>query len=511
MLVSTKTKMLNLNKCAINENISSWIEQDIIVPDSKPDAIKVVNVTVTPYVNTFDVMEGKIKLSGKINYFIIYRVSDDKFGTRGLYVSYPYTEVISVENIKNSMDVVIEPFCKNVIFSLPNERKISVKSEICFKVNAKEKININVIKDFEYENPIESKMCNKVFQNIIQNKSSIIASKEDIMLPKEAEDFFELLKVETKIVDTDYKDSYNKIMVKGDILAKIIYLAEGTNENVKKTTLTIPFSAMVELDNISERSKFDIKYIMQDFNIKLNADITSTKTMSAEYQIDVEVTMYEEDEIEYIDDFYSQTKNLQYEEKTAEVVSKNIVFTKNIDIKENISNILPANTVVLDYTLDTNYIVPRITNNMIELEGNAKISLLIQNLESNEIETNTIDVLINQKYDVSDVNENSNIFIDILGENLNVVQNGTDIEVTLTLDVNTNIEDISQMSIIDKIEDMSLDISDLDSINLYIVKPGDSLWKIAKKYKTSIEKIVKINNIENPDEIDVGQKILVIR
>ena len=183
MLVSTKTKVLNLSKCAINENVSSWIEQDIIVPDTKPDAVKVVNVTVTPYVNTFDVMEGKIKLSGKLNYFIIYRVSDDKFGTRGLYVSYPYTEVINVENIKNSMDVVIEPYCKNVIFSLPNERKISVKSEICFKVNAKEKVNINVIKGFEYENPIESKMCNKVFQNVIQNKSSIIASKEDIMLP----------------------------------------------------------------------------------------------------------------------------------------------------------------------------------------------------------------------------------------------------------------------------------------------------------------------------------------
>ena len=65
--------------------------------------------------------------------------------------------------------------------------------------------------------------------------------------------------------------------------------------------------------------------------------------------------------------------------------------------------------------------------------------------------------------------------------------------------------------IIDKIEDMALDLSNLDSINLYVVKPGDTLWKIVKKYKTSVDKIVKINNIENPDEIDVGQKILVIR
>lgn len=511
MLVNTKTKTLNLNKCAINQNMSSWIEQDILIPDTKPDALKIVNVTVTPYVNTFDVMDGKIKISGKVNYFIIYRASDDQYGTRGLYVSYPYTEVVPVENVKNNMDILMEPYCKNVIFSLPNERKIAVKSEICFKVNAKEKMNVDVIKEFDYDGKVESKTCDKLFQNMIQSKSSVIASKEDIMLPKEAEDFFELLKVETKIVDTDYKDSYNKIMVKGDILAKIMYLSDQPSERVKTVNLTIPFSAMVELDNITEKSKFDLKYIMQDFNIRLNSDITSTKTMSAEYQIDVEVTMYEEENIEYVDDFYSQTKKLDYKSETVEVVSKNVVFTKNIEMKENIANILPLNTTILDYSLDTNSIVPKMTNRMIELEGNARITLLLQNLENFELETKNVDVLMNQKYEMSQAEENAKMTIDILGENVNVVQNGTDIEVKLTLDVNTNLEDIAKMSIIDQIEDMPLDLSSLDSINLYIVKPGDSLWKIAKKYKTSVDKIVKINQIENPDTIDVGQKILVIR
>ena len=511
MLVTTKTKSVNLNKCTINQEVSSWIEQDIIVPDTKPDAVKIVNVTVTPYVSMFEVMDSKIKVSGKINYFIIYRVSDDKFGTRGLYVSFPYTEVLNVDNIYSNMEITVEPFCKNVIYSLPNERKISIKSEICFKVKGKEKINVNLIKEFESEDNIEIKTCEKVFQNIIQNKNSIIASKEDVMLPKEAEDFFELLKVETKIINTDFKDSYNKIMVKGDILTKIIYLSENNNENIKTVILTIPFSAMIELDNISDKSKFDIKYIMQDFNIKLNSDITSTKTMSAEYQVNVDVTMYEEDEIEYIDDFYSQTKNLQYDVESVEVVSKNVAFTKNIDIKENISNILPQNTVILDYDLDTNYVVPKITNNMVELEGNAKISLLIQNIDNYEIENKVIDVLINEKYDVNNVDKDSNMFIEVMGENLNVNQNGTDIEVKLTLVVNTNIENIANMNIIDKIEDMVLDTSNLDSINLYIVRPGDSLWKISKKYKTSVDKIVKINNIEDPDVIDIGQKILIIR
>lgn len=511
MLVSTKTKGVNLNKCTINKEISSWIEQDIIVPDTKPDAIKIVNVTVTPYVNMFEVMSGKIKVSGKINYFIIYKVSDDKFNTRGLYVSYPYTEVISADNVESSMDVMIEPVCKNVIYSLPNERKISVKSEVCFKIIAKESVNINLIKDFEYDNPIESKKCEKMFHNIIQNKSNIIASKEDIMLPKDAEDFFELLKVETKIINTDYKDSYNKVMVKGDILTKMVYLPENSNDIIKNVILTIPFSAMVELDNITDKSKFDIKYTMQDFNIKFNPDITSTKTMSAEYQIDVNVSMYEEEEIEYIDDFYSQNKNLEYESSTMEVVSKNVNITKKIDIKENITNIIPNDSIIIDYDLDTNYIIPKITGNNVEVQGNAKVIILFQNVNNYDVDSKTIDVLINERYDLEGIDEKSNVYINIIGEDLSITKSGNDIDVKLSLNVNTNIEDISDMSIIDKIEDSNLDISNLDSINIYIVKKGDTLWKIAKKYKTSVEKIVKINDISNPDMIDIGQKILIIR
>lgn len=511
MLVNMQTKKLNLNKCSINENVSAWIEQDIIVPDTKPDAMKIIHVTVTPYVNDFEVMNGKIKVIGKLNYFIIYRVDDETFNTRGLFMSYPFTEVLNVEKINSSMNLTVVPKCKNVIFSLPNERKIAVKSEILFNINVKDSVEINLIKGFEDEDKIECKMCEKNFCNVIQNKSSIIASKEDIMLPKEAEDFYEILDIDTCIKNTEYKESYNKIMVKGDIEVKLLYLAQNQEEKVKCTVLEVPFSAMIELENINDRSKFDIKYIMQDFDIRMNEDITTTKTMSADYQIDVEVSMYEEENVEYVDDFYSQNKELEYDVDTVEAISKDVSFVKTIDIKENISNILPQNNKIVDYRLDTNYITPKINNNSIELDGNAKISLLLQDLETGELNHKTVDVLINEKYEMDNVDNNSKVTVDIIGESLNIVQNGMDIEVRLILDVNTNVEDVVNLNIIDKIEDAVLDLSNIDSINIYIVKPGDTLWKIAKKYKTSVEKIVKINDIADPDKIDVGQKILIIR
>lgn len=511
MLVNMQKKSLILNKCSINENISDWIEQDIIVPDSKPDAVKIVNVTVTPYVTDCEVMDGKVKVMGKLNYFVIYRVNDEGFCNRGLFMSYPYSEVLTLENAKSGMNMTIDPKCKNVIFSLPNERKIAVKSEIMFKVKVKEQVNAYVIKNFDCDMPIECKMCNKTFNNIIQNKSSVIASKEDVMLPKEAEDFFEILKIEAKIKNTEYKESYNKIMVKGDIDVKIIYLTENSTEDVKRVSIDVPFSAMVELGNISDKSKFDIKYIIQDFSIKLNPDITTTKTLTTEYQIMVDVTMYEEDEVEYVEDFYSQNRELKYEEETVEAVSKTVTFTNNIDIKENITNILPANSNLLDYSLDTSYITPKITNNMVELEGNAKVSLLLQDRETMELDNKIIDVLVNQKYDVDGISEISNAYVEITGDNIEVTQNGTDIEVRISLQIYTNIEDLINLNLIDSIEDNILDTSNLDSINIYVVKAGDTLWNIAKKYKTSIDKLVKTNDIQNPDVIDVGQKILIIR
>lgn len=43
----------------------------------------------------------------------------------------------------------------------------------------------------------------------------------------------------------------------------------------------------------------------------------------------------------------------------------------------------------------------------------------------------------------------------------------------------------------------------------YIVKKGDTLSKIAKKYKTTVKQLAKWNNIKNVNVIKVGQKIRV--
>lgn len=44
---------------------------------------------------------------------------------------------------------------------------------------------------------------------------------------------------------------------------------------------------------------------------------------------------------------------------------------------------------------------------------------------------------------------------------------------------------------------------------LYIVKPGDTLAKIADEFQTTVDEIAALNNIADPNQIEVGQPLII--
>ena len=43
----------------------------------------------------------------------------------------------------------------------------------------------------------------------------------------------------------------------------------------------------------------------------------------------------------------------------------------------------------------------------------------------------------------------------------------------------------------------------------YIVQTGDTLWDIARNFGTTVEVLVALNNIADPDYIRVGQRLRI--
>ena len=58
------------------------------------------------------------------------------------------------------------------------------------------------------------------------------------------------------------------------------------------------------------------------------------------------------------------------------------------------------------------------------------------------------------------------------------------------------------------INDKELEIINGGSIIPYLVKSGDTLGALSKKFNCSIEDICKWNNITDPNKIEVNQKLI---
>lgn len=69
-----------------------------------------------------------------------------------------------------------------------------------------------------------------------------------------------------------------------------------------------------------------------------------------------------------------------------------------------------------------------------------------------------------------------------------------------------NIQDANKIYIGQK---LVIPVDDTTPISSYVVRPGDSLWSIAQRYGTTVDNIIAVNNLQNPNTIYPGQIISI--
>ncbi len=505
MAINIEKQMMSLNRIVARNTQVTWVEQDILVPDAKPDVMKIIQVEAVPFVGMAEVVDSGIRVTGEITYYIIYRAMDqDK--TRGISMTYPFSQTINVENAKKGMNAQVVADVRNIIYSLPNERKVSIKTELVFKYVIREKGDVELVKGMQDSEDIETKMSQDVFYNVISVKQEILDAKEDIVVPESVPPIGEILRVSSNVANTDYKVSYNKILVKGDINVELLYLEAGDTENIFTYTATVPFTGMIEFDNIAEDYRFDIKYGLRNLEIVLGEN--NMLTISGEVIADA--VMFEETQVDYVNDFYSTNSNLNYDKSEVAVIKNKEVINKQVAVKDNVG-VTDDKNRILTYNVGVQHLNTKVSGSNLYVDGPLKVMVVFENRDTNIVDSKTYDMLVDTTIPLGkEVNED-NVDVVITVENKSVaVQNGN-VEANVTLNVAAEIENIDKITIIGTIEEEALNPEEFDSMYMYIVKKGDNLWSIAKKYKTTVDKIANVNNIVDENKIDIGQKILIIR
>lgn len=489
-------------KVCLNRKVKTILKKvelktDCLVPDIKPDIVNIINTNGMAYLIKEQVENGKVKIDGNVDTYIIYL--SDIGENRSISTTVNFFEVIEDERITEDACIEVKSMIINIDSKILNERKVSLTIYMILKIEISEENELEYIGELENNNfqKLERNLNvkNILYRNKVQN------SIKDVLRIEDEAKITEIFKVDIEVKSKETKMSFNKLLAKAEIEIKILYLDE--NGNVKMVIGEFPLMTFIELKEIAENSLSELDYIVRNVFFKIQ-----NEGNLIEFQIDFEIRnlMYEEKKLNVIEDVYSLTKVLDIESKNVnlkciqeeECLKENAVrIDENFRI-DNISNLLGyeikfnlinknKNNGIYNYESEMNLICFYEVNN----EKNIKSSLIkIPFLYKSIIDEEYIEFII------------KNCSIKLNGENINVfVELGSDIDKNKCVNLNI-ITDIK--------EGDELDTDDYNFI-VYFVKDGDTLWNIAKKFKVCMNDLIEINKLENPNKLNIGDKIYIMK
>ena len=388
-----------------------------------------------------------------------------------------------------------------------NGRKVNLKATIEINVRLYSNDGISILKDIKGVSGIQK--LNKMVQlnSMIGKNSTKAVAKENIILNPE-EKIVEILKKEVRIINKDFKISYNKVVAKSEVSVKILYLTEDGKINFVEKV--IPIMGFIDMENVTEENICDVKYCMKNILVKLNN--TDENSIYLEIEVEISCFAYETKDVEIIQDVYTPFSNISYKQKSIRAM----VGLQNINdayqIKEQIADTEISSSRI--YNVSTRTIINniKIVGTKAIYEGEAIVSILYESSEIVRIDKKEFRFPIN--YEVSILEgmkeENLDILIDVEKYEINS-QSNNNIQISIELNINTKMFKTVELNIIDNLEEKELEEDNEYSIIVYFVKDGDTLWKIAKKYRSTVENIKKVNNIEDEDKLSINQQLFIPR
>ena len=462
------------------------IEKDIILPDNKPDIIRIQADYSNCYISKKEISENNLKIDGGIETRILYLTGEGK--NRVFRVEEIFSEKFEIHGIKNDSCISDRLEIKSINITILNERKIHYKAEMECGIIVYTGEEIEFISKIDDESKIQTLKRGEVINQFISHAESKVSVKEKLEINSNED--IEVIKFNYGIKNIEKKISYNKILVKADCILCTIYQSEsGTIKKIEKQT---PLMGFLEVDGINEDDIIDINFTLQKLNI-----IENNNNIELELDLNMKGQIYQRKNIELITDLYDLNHSINFEKKKILVNNfendKIYTFNKKILI-EDINQLYDSTHEIKS--------VEKKDNNNIEIE--MKSTFLYSSFENQEINRKDENFIVNYKYD----EKIENPTIEIITSNVEILP---DSNINIDLELKILESKLKEIELINEIHIEDEDSDDEFNMIIYFVKPGDSLWMIAKKFKSTISDIVRMNGIKDENVISVGEKLYIPR
>ena len=501
-----KTDKILLNQDVERKKDIFAVEDSVIIPDIKPDILSIIETSSNLYVYKKELNNGKIKIDGGIQLNTIYTADDENNNIMAIHNTMDFSKVIEIQrdDIENCTFSCLLSV-KSIDSKIINGRKVGIKANIEYEIIVYSNKEIEYVSEINDNDESIQMIESKVDIDILKYKGETICSaKETVGLEDSLAD---ILRYNIYVRNKEQKISYNKILSKAECVVDLLYIDE--NNVMKNISVAIPVMGFIDVPGVSEEELSLINYDIR--NIEIKPDSINDKSVLIDVDFLVNCELYEKRSINMIQDLYSPEEELTLYQENVNISQNREILTSNYDISEKI-NVPDAKDNRIYITKISRNIDQRITSDSINYEGSIDVEFFVESNITNrlELKNKSIDIYHKIKFD-ENINQVINTDFEIYNEESRATHNGEQ-ELSIGIKFIVNKYTVSNICLINNIKAEEMNQNKRQySLAIYFVKEGDSLWKIAKKFKTTIDEIVEVNEIEDVDKLNIGDQLFIPR
>lgn len=484
-----------INKKTASNTKVVEINGDVIVPDIKPDIVNIINTNGMAYIYKEDIGSGRVRIDGNIDTYIVYLADNGE--TRSIQTTLTISESIEDSGINENCFTKQKVILEGIESKVLNERKISIKANVKIKSDIFEKSEIEITSDFTEIENVEKLKETLDIKSIIGRNNVRTSIKEDISVDNDYE-ISEILKTDVEIANLENKISFNKVLAKADANVKVVFLTEDNRIGVAAST--IPVMSFIDMDKITDSNICNVDYSIRNMLFKAN----SKEMHSIACQVDFEVCCeaFENKTIDVIQDMYGTRNDVEFTKKEVGVQSAREDIIENMNINENVA--VEDILTIFDVNCLPKKINTTRSGNMYNHECELNLEIYYEANNRNGLNVKSVTLPFMVKSEIEEELE-----FNISRKQFTVVNDNVDCDIEISYKQNNN--NLKTISIIEDVSTKECEEENDYKMFMYFVKPGDTIWKIAKKFKVCMNDIISINNIENPDKINIGDRLYIMR
>lgn len=492
-----------------------YVDTDVNVPDTRGDVAQIIYSRGQIRIDDMKVVENYIRVSGKVQYQILYREEGSEMRLSSLQGKLPFEEMVYTEEEPQGT-VFLREACAELSVSVIHSRKVNVKAMVEMELSSSGEATDTLTLDVEDEPGMFKRREDKTFLELVLSKKDTYRIKEEMKLPNTKETIGNLLFSDVEARKLDTRISEGEMILRGELLVFVMY--ESVDGKVDWSEQTVPYEGRIPCTGADDTMYHHIQASLSDEVIDVRMDEDGEmRLIGVEATIEVRFCVYMENQYECLRDVYSLRKNLVLQEET--VKSSRLVLQNGSRHK-----------------LEETVAVPELRNGMLQMchvSGDLRVehtetvadgvmaegvlSIRILYVTANDDApfqlwqgmvpfTHVIEcagMTTDMEYEIASALEQ--LSVSILGSGELQVHAGMGFTIFLT--------ELQSISNIMDIEEQPLDMEQIENapgIVGYFVRDGDELWTIAKQFHTTMQGIKTVNQMET-DTLKPGTKILIFK